>query len=112
MAKDRPWRTYEMVFLFSKSPRAFFNRAGLIDEEDVWTISERPRTSNGLHSAAFPDALVTRCLSIGCRPGGEVLDPFAGSGTVLRVASHLGYPSVGVDLSNAFCEYMAHGIWK
>ena len=54
-AKDRPWRTYEMVFLFSKSPRYWFNREALGVEEDIWTISSRPQSNNGRHSAAFPD---------------------------------------------------------
>jgi DNA modification methylase len=105
-AHDRPWRTYEFVFLFSKSPRYHFDREALGEYEDVWTISTRPKSSNGLHSAAFPDALVERCLTIGCKKGGEVLDPFAGSGTVLRVAARLGHPSVGIDLSPEFCNYM------
>jgi DNA modification methylase len=105
-AHDRPWRTYEFVFLFSKTPRYHFDRQGLGGHEDVWTISTRPQSSNGRHSAAFPDALVERCLTIGCKKGGEVLDPFAGSGTVLRVAARLGHPSVGIDLSPDFCNYM------
>jgi DNA modification methylase len=80
-AKDRPWRTYEFVFLFTKSPRYFFNRSGLDGEEDIWLISSKPRQSKGIHSAAFPDELVQRCLEIGCPANGTVLDPFAGSGT-------------------------------
>ncbi len=95
------------MFLFSKAPRYYFDRKALAGEEDVWTISDRPRSSNGLHSAGFPDALVERCVKIGCKKGGEVLDPFAGSGTVLRVATQLGHPSVGIDLSREFCKYMA-----
>lgn len=104
-AKDRPWRTYETVFLFAKSPRYYFNRDALGSDEDVWTISDRPETSNGLHSAAFPDRLVEKCLTIGCPEGGEVLDPFVGAGTVLRVAARLGHNSVGIDLNRKFCEH-------
>ena len=85
-AKDRPWRTYEMIFMFSKSPRYYFSREALKGQEDVWTISSRRTANGGLHSAAFPDELVQRCLDIGCPPNGRVLDPFAGTGTTLRVA--------------------------
>ena len=74
-------------------------------EEDVWTISDRPQNNNGLHAAAFPDKLVKRCLSVGCPPDGEVLDPLVGTGTVMRVAVRLGRPAVGVDLNRDFCEY-------
>ena len=106
-AHDRPWRTYEMIFMFSKSPRYYFDRKKLDSEEDVWEISDRPKSSNGIHSAAFPDQLVEKCLRIGCPSDGRVLDPFAGSGTVLRVALKSGRPAVGIDLSPKFCEYMS-----
>jgi len=105
-AKDRPWRTYEMVFMFSRSPRYHFSREPLDKDEDVWSISARPRSTNGLHSAAFPETLVERCLQVGCPKGGKVLDPFAGSGTVLRVALRSGRPATGIDLSEPFCDYI------
>jgi site-specific DNA-methyltransferase (adenine-specific) len=109
-AHDRPWRTYEMIFLFTKSPKYYFDRKKLEGEEDVWRISKRPRHSKGVHSAAFPDELVEKCLRVGCAEGGEVLDPFAGSGTVPRVALQLGHSTFSIDLSERFCEHMVKGI--
>lgn len=111
-AKDRPWRTYEMVFMFSKSPRYYFSRAGLKHEEDIWTISARRRSNGGVHSAAYPEQLVERCLEIGCIHGGRILDPFAGSGTTLRVALKSGRPCVGIDLSEEFCEFIVNELRK
>lgn len=105
-AKDRPWRTYETVFLFSKSPRYYFNRKALEADEDIWSISSRPKNNNGHHSAAFPDELVERCLAVGCAPNGAVLDPFAGTGTVLRVAIQSGHAATGIDISKKYCRYM------
>ena len=105
-AKDRPWRTYEMVFMFSKSPRYHFSRSALNSDEDIWTISARRRSNGGLHSAAFPEDLVQRCLDVGCAESGRVLDPFAGTGTTLRVALKSGRSSVGIDLSEQFCDFM------
>lgn len=105
-AKDRPWRTYEMIFMFSKSPRYYFSRGALSSEEDIWTISARRRSNGGLHSAAFPEQLVQRCLDVGCPKAGRVLDPFAGAGTTLRVALKSGRSSVGIDLSEQFCDFM------
>jgi len=105
-AKDRPWRTYEMVFMFSKSPRYYFSRSALNGEEDIWTISARRRSNGGLHSAAFPEDLVQRCIDVGCPKSGRVLDPFAGTGTTLRVALKSGRSPVGIDLSEQFCEFM------
>lgn len=111
-AHDRPWRTYEMVFLFTKGPKYHFQRDGLNEEEDVWTISNRPTHSRGVHFAAFPDELVKKCLDVGCPVNGEVLDPFAGSGTVLRVALANNRPAVGIDLSRRFCRHIVRAIEK
>jgi DNA modification methylase len=97
-ARDRPWRTYEFVFMFSKSRRYYFAREHLPPSEDVWTISERPTEAKGVHSAAFPDELVHQCLAVGCPDGGRVLDPFAGTGTVVRVSVQSGRPATGLDL--------------
>jgi DNA modification methylase len=111
-AHDRPWRTYEMMFMFSRSPRYYFQRKALTGEEDIWKISTRPKSTNGVHYAPFPDELVERCLRVGCPPGGTVLDPFAGSGTVLRVALSTGHPATGIDLSEKFCRFMADQLGK
>lgn len=99
--KDRPWRTYENVFLFSKGPRYFFDRAGLGGSEDVWTIQARPENPHA-HCAPFPVELVERCLACGCPPGGTVLDPFMGSGTTMVAAFRTGRSVVGVELKNDY----------
>ncbi|MDE0330704.1 MAG: site-specific DNA-methyltransferase [Nitrospinae bacterium] len=111
-AKDRPWRTYEMVLMFTKSQRYFFDRNALGDQEDIWKISSRPKSSNGLHAAAFPEELVSKCLNVGCPEGGEVLDPFVGTGTTLKVAVESQRPAVGIDLNKEYCEYSANLLGK
>jgi DNA modification methylase len=50
------------------------------------------------HFAVFPERLVEPCIKAGCRPGGVVLDPFMGSGTVGVVASRLGRKYLGFEL--------------
>ncbi len=106
---DRPRRNYEYVFMFAKSRKYYFNRDPLIQrnvDEDVWTIPARPKQSNGIDTAPYPDELVERCLEIGCPAGGSVLDPFAGSGTTLRVALKSARPATGIDLNPIFCHHM------
>ncbi len=105
--KDRPRRSYEFVYMFAKNKKYFFNREPLleVEQEDMWTITARPK-ANGLGTAPYPDQLVERCLNIGCPKGGTVLDPFAGSGTTLRVAIKNGRNAIGIDLSNEFCDYI------
>jgi DNA modification methylase len=56
------------------------------------------------HFAVFPERLVEPCIKAGCRPGGVVLDPFMGSGTVGVVAGRLGRKYLGFEL---VAEYAA-----
>ncbi|MBL8150705.1 MAG: site-specific DNA-methyltransferase [Blastocatellia bacterium] len=108
--KDRPRRSYEYVFMFTKNRRYYFDRSNLETEdvEDVWTIAARPKPTNGIDTAPFPDQLVQRCLNIGCPKNGIVLDPFAGGGTTLRVALQSGRSATGIDLNPDFCNYMVN----
>lgn len=112
--KDRPRRSYEYIFMFAKSRKYFFERDPLVEEqaEDMWTIKARPKSKNGLNTAPFPEKLVERCLEIGCPPDGTVLDPFAGSGTTLRVAVKSKRNAIGIDLNNKFCDHMVKELEK
>jgi DNA modification methylase len=109
-ARDRPWRTFESVFLFSKQQRYFFSRDNLSKEEDIWRIPVRPGKTNGGHSAAFPEALAERCIRCGSSEGDYVLDPFAGSGTTLSAALHAKRNAVGIDLKPEFYHHMVKRI--
>lgn len=102
--RDRPWGSTEYVFIMAKSEQYYFSREGLSGEEDIWNIPAPRSPRSYPHAAAFPEALVERCLACGCRPGGRVLDPYVGSGTTLRVALRLGYSAVGIDISEAYCK--------
>jgi DNA modification methylase len=109
-AKDRPWRTHEQVFLFCKSRVYNFDRGPLqaAGEEDVWCIPSHSRTGAHHHPAVFPAELVERCLAVaGAKAGQAVLDPFAGSGTVLKVAIARGLEADGIDLSRRYCARVA-----
>lgn len=106
-AHDRPWRTFEPIFLFAKSPKYYFKREHLNGEEDIWQIADRANGTKAKHFATFPEALVEKCINTGCPERGTVLDPFAGTGTVLRVANRLNRSSVGIDISPSYCKHMA-----
>lgn len=41
-AKNRPWRDFEHIFMFSRAPRYFFDRTGLDGNEDIWSFPARP----------------------------------------------------------------------
>jgi DNA modification methylase len=68
----------------------------------VWTIATQPYP--GAHFATFPEKLVEPCVKAGCPGDGTVLDPFAGSGTVGRVANRLGRRAVLIDLSADYID--------
>src|SRR5918992_1183823 len=66
-------------------------------------LPERERTKHvhRLHPylGKFVPQLVDALLGRYVRPGGRVLDPFAGSGTTLVQALESGYDAVGVDVA-------------
>ena len=72
---------------------------------DVWSIPTRPY--KGPHFAAYPIDLPLRCIAAGCKPGGVVLDPFAGSGTTGLAAIQLDRRFTGIDLSPDFARLAA-----
>lgn len=103
-ARDRPYRQYEFVFMFSKSRFYSFDRSKLV-EEDVWNIPiERSRRSK--HNAAFPSELVRRCIEIGSPMGGNVLDPFVGSGTTVLTCLKHGRNVIGIDMGKDYIDYI------
>ncbi len=112
-SKDRPWRKYEHIFLFSRAPRYYFDRDGLQGEEDVWFIEpDRRAVARGTHYAPYPRALVSRCIDAGCPPGGVVLDPFVGGGTTMYVADEMERSSIGIDLNPDFCRLITDEMSK
>lgn len=99
--KDRPTRSHEYVFMFTKSEQYFYDRQAILDPNGrncrtVWNVNTTPFA--GAHFATFPPKLVEPCIKASTRPGDFVLDPFFGSGTVGLVAEELGRRYVGLEL--------------
>jgi DNA modification methylase len=97
--RDRPWTTTETIFILTKTGRYHFDREALRGQEDVWDIPATNATRRYNHAAPFPEALVDRCLAIGCPRRGVVLDPYVGSGTTLVAAAKRRLPSIGFELN-------------
>lgn len=108
--KDRPTRSHEYVFLFSKSERYLFDHEAIREpamgpqkaknRRTVWNINTEPYP--GSHFAVYPRELVRLCVKAGSRPEDRVLDPFFGSGTTGVVCNELGRDCVGIELSTEF----------
>jgi DNA modification methylase len=68
---------------------------------DIWTIS--PSSAKD-HPASYPELLVELCLKLTAPDDAVVFDPFAGSGTTIRVAERMGYTAYGTDIDPEYVE--------
>lgn len=72
------------------------------NKRDVWTVAKGQYP--GAHFATFPLKLIEPCVLAGCPPGGIVLDPFLGSGTVGEVAIANSREFIGIELNPDYVE--------
>lgn len=90
----------------SRQNRSFSAAVGALVEtrnrRSVWRVPTQPY--KGSHFATMPERLIEPCILAGCPPGGLVVDPFFGSGTVGVVAERLGRQWCGLELSAAYCR--------
>lgn len=70
-------------------------------------VKSNPEADSADHSAQKPMGFVGQIVSNVTPPGGTVLDPYAGSGTTLRAASHLGRQAIGIEIEERYCEIAA-----
>jgi len=105
--KDRPTRSHEYVFLFSKQERYSYDASAVRGPNErnirsVLNVNTQPFPE--AHFATFPPALVEPCIRLASRTGALVLDPFLGAGTTGLVALALQRRFVGIELNP---EYVA-----
>jgi modification methylase len=102
----------EFVLLFRKGGLRRFPRADPTRRSSRYTRPERDRwfsqlwevravrqeAQDGRRRAAFPEEIPRRLIRMFSVRGDTVLDPFAGTGTTLRVARRLGRNAIGVEI--------------
>jgi len=103
--KDRPTRSHEYVFLFSKSERYAYDCSAVRGPNDrnlrtVWDINTQ--AYKDAHFATFPPALVEPCIALTTARNDLVLDPFLGSGTTGLSALLLGRRFLGIELNREY----------
>jgi site-specific DNA-methyltransferase (adenine-specific) len=111
--KDRPTRSHEYIFLFSKSLRYRYEASCIIEpggrnRRTVWSIPTE--SFNGAHFATFPPKLIEPCIIASTSPGDWVLDPFLGSGTVGVVCEQANRKYIGIELNPEYVELALHRI--
>jgi len=102
---------YEWIIVFSKSGRRLpveqeTKDASAITHDEftdwvqnsIWNFQPASATQEN-HPAPFPEELPRRCIRLYSFIGDTVLDPFAGSGTTLKVARELGRNSIGYEIN-------------
>lgn len=72
------------------------------NKRDVWKVPVS--TYRGAHFATFPIDLIKPMILAGTRPGGVVLDPFIGSGTVAEAAIKLQREWIGIELNPEYVK--------
>lgn len=102
----------EFLLIFRKGPVRVFpardatraaSRFGRAERDawfsQIWTIRGMPQSdAEGRRTARFPSEIPRRLIRMFSVVGDTVLDPFAGTGTTLRVARELGRNAVGVEI--------------
>jgi DNA modification methylase len=73
---------------------------------DWWEINQVKNVSkkNNAHPCPIPEELARRIILMTAQEGQTIIDPFAGSGTVLKSASDLGFDYIGTELDKTYCE--------
>ena len=81
-------------------------RSLILDDYDVTNVWEISPAHSKDHPAIFPDELARRVLRYYSFEGDTVLDPFAGSGTVGRVATKMGRKFILIEQSPTYFAAM------
>ncbi len=77
---------------------------------DWWDVPQtknvsKEKTGNP-HPCPIPEEIARRIILTTTVPGGTIVDPFAGSGTILRVAKELGRTYIGFEIDPVYFSYM------
>ena len=102
---------YEWIIVFSKGGRRPPMDKEIKEESSITHTEFTDWVQNSIwdfqtasaklenHPAPFPEELPRRCIRLYSFVGDTILDPFAGSGTTLKVARELGRNSIGYEIN-------------
>lgn len=90
-----------LYWLFKGQDFTFADTTEIKSWGTVWDIPPRNELQVG---APFPNALAERCVLACSAPGDAVLDPFAGTGTVLMAADRHDRVGYALERDPAYCD--------
>jgi len=118
--KDRPTRSHEYLFLFSKSAKYYYDATAVMEScngngkkrnrRSVWMVNTEAFPE--AHFATFPPALIEPCIAASTRQDELVLDPFLGSGTVGLVCRAMLRRFVGIELKPEYAKMAARRVGR
>jgi site-specific DNA-methyltransferase (adenine-specific) len=111
---DKGGRKRDVDNYLTRSFHGKYDRNDLIDltekefidwTKGIWNIppETNPQVRRG-HPAVFPEELPRRLIKLNTYIGDIVLDPFVGTGTTLKVAAMRKRFSIGIDISENYCD--------
>jgi len=96
--KNAPFLLDKNIHKYDKS---YANNEKLFDTSNCWYIAPK---SDKNHPAVFPEELCKKILTYYSFKGDVVLDPFAGSGTLGRVARQMNRIPVLCEMNEKYCD--------
>ena len=94
------------------------------DVFDFTRVTGNSKQRRPWHPTQLNEGLVERCIKFTTPQGESVLDPFAGTGTTLRVCRPLGNPCTLIEIDKGYCaeivkehgmkrsEYIHRALWE
>lgn len=67
-------------------------------------LKDSEREERRVHPTQKPVVLMERIIAAHTKPGDLILDPYAGSGPVLRAAKNLGRRAIGCEIVKHYCD--------
>lgn len=101
-ALDLPWKpSSEEIYIIGKGFRGSRDESNVLYVPPVQSMAKNGR----VHPNEKPIALMKKLILKS--PSGEIIDPFAGSGTTGRAAKDLGRKATLIEREEKYCEIAA-----
>jgi len=103
LAGNNLTRIYEFIFVLCKGEYKINKVDTNMCIKNMWKINNTG-SSNGTHHACFPVELVKEGIKNYCNKGDNIIEPYAGSGTVAIAAETMGLNAFMIEIYPMYCD--------